>query len=167
MNRVKVYKTFGAAIALWLIGPVSATAASIGYDFNFSTAGSGIFNYNDVALDINQLTLDFGEFGSLAPTSFDSTLTASVFGAPPNTFVNNDNTFFPLSTGTADSIRLNSDGTFCVRPDGGACFAQGGSTADLAIGTYSIAAVPIPAAAWLFGSGLIGLIGIARRKKLA
>ena len=25
--------------------------------------------------------------------------------------------------------------------------------------------VPIPAAAWLFGSGLIGLIGIARRKK--
>ena len=27
--------------------------------------------------------------------------------------------------------------------------------------------VPIPAAAWLFGSGLIGLIGIARRKKAA
>ena len=26
---------------------------------------------------------------------------------------------------------------------------------------------PIPAAAWLFGSGLIGLIGIARRKKSA
>ena len=26
-------------------------------------------------------------------------------------------------------------------------------------------AVPIPAAAWLFGSGLLGLIGIARRKK--
>lgn len=27
--------------------------------------------------------------------------------------------------------------------------------------------VPIPAAAWLFGSGLIGLIGVARRKKQA
>ena len=27
------------------------------------------------------------------------------------------------------------------------------------------ATVPMPAAAWLFGSGLIGLIGIARRKK--
>jgi len=26
--------------------------------------------------------------------------------------------------------------------------------------------VPIPAAAWLFGSGLIGLVGVARRKKL-
>ena len=29
----------------------------------------------------------------------------------------------------------------------------------------SISAVPVPAAAWLFGSGLIGLIGFARRKK--
>lgn len=27
------------------------------------------------------------------------------------------------------------------------------------------AAVPVPAAAWLFGSGLLGLIGVARRKK--
>ena len=27
------------------------------------------------------------------------------------------------------------------------------------------AAVPVPAAAWLFGSGLIGLVGIARRKR--
>ena len=29
----------------------------------------------------------------------------------------------------------------------------------------SISAVPVPAAVWLFGSGLIGLIGVARRKK--
>lgn len=31
--------------------------------------------------------------------------------------------------------------------------------------TVNLGAVPIPAAVWLFGSGLIGLIGIARRKK--
>jgi len=29
----------------------------------------------------------------------------------------------------------------------------------------SIAAVPIPASLWLFGSGLLGLIGVAKRKK--
>ena len=29
----------------------------------------------------------------------------------------------------------------------------------------SVNSVPIPAAAWLFGSGLIGLVGLARRKK--
>lgn len=31
----------------------------------------------------------------------------------------------------------------------------------------TISAVPIPAAAWLFGSGLLGLIGVVRRKKAA
>mgnify|MGYP001814617704 CR=1 FL=1 len=30
----------------------------------------------------------------------------------------------------------------------------------------SIEAVPVPAAFWLFGSGLLGLVGLARRKKL-
>ncbi len=30
-----------------------------------------------------------------------------------------------------------------------------------------VSAVPIPAAVWLFGSGLLGLVGIARRKKVA
>jgi len=31
--------------------------------------------------------------------------------------------------------------------------------------TYDVAAVPVPAAVWLFGSGLLGLVGVARRKK--
>jgi hypothetical protein len=32
---------------------------------------------------------------------------------------------------------------------------------------FNVAAVPIPPAAWLFGSGLLGLVGIARGKKAA
>jgi len=31
----------------------------------------------------------------------------------------------------------------------------------------NVAAVPVPAAVWLFGSGLIGLVGVARRKQNA
>jgi len=30
-----------------------------------------------------------------------------------------------------------------------------------------VSAVPVPAAAWLFGSGLLALLGISRRKKAA
>jgi len=32
-------------------------------------------------------------------------------------------------------------------------------------GSWSVAAVPLPATLWLFGSGLIGLIGVIRRKQ--
>ena len=31
--------------------------------------------------------------------------------------------------------------------------------------TYEVSNVPVPAAVWLFGSALIGLMGVARRKK--
>ena len=30
--------------------------------------------------------------------------------------------------------------------------------------TFEVTTVPVPAAVWLFGSGLIGLVGLARRK---
>ena len=36
---------------------------------------------------------------------------------------------------------------------------------DYTFDSFSVSTVPVPAAAWLFGSGLIGLIGLARRKK--
>ena len=35
---------------------------------------------------------------------------------------------------------------------------------DATAGHFLVKAVPVPAAVWLFGSGLLGLIGIARRK---
>ena len=36
-----------------------------------------------------------------------------------------------------------------------------------AVQSGDVSAVPVPAAVWLFGSGLIGLIGVARRKERA
>jgi len=35
----------------------------------------------------------------------------------------------------------------------------------LAVRPGDVSAVPVPAALWLFGSGLIGLLGLARRKR--
>lgn len=32
--------------------------------------------------------------------------------------------------------------------------------------TFNVAVVPVPAAVWLFGSGLIGLVSVARRKRV-
>ena len=47
------------------------------------------------------------------------------------------------------------------------CGAVAGCFSDLAIDNVTVSAVPVPAAVWLFGSGLVGLVGIARRKKAA
>ena len=47
----------------------------------------------------------------------------------------------------------------------GPAFYPDGANFDLSFGTYmGTTAVPIPAAVWLFGSGLLGLVGMARRK---
>jgi hypothetical protein len=42
-----------------------------------------------------------------------------------------------------------------------------GSGASVDTFTLNVGAVPVPAAVWLFGSGLLGLVGVARRKARA
>lgn len=98
-------------------------------------------------------------FTRAGATSGDIVLSLSVFG---NGELTNAGGTINLSTGTSDTM------TFCQN---GACTSWGIATADsigVASGTITAtpAVVPIPAAVWLFGSGLIGLIGAARRKKV-
>ena len=51
------------------------------------------------------------------------------------------------------------------------CGADANCVADFSIDNVminaDIAAIPVPAAVWLFGSGLVGLFGVARRKRQA
>jgi hypothetical protein len=72
----------------------------------------------------------------------------------------NYTTFADASATGGITLQLNST-----------CGADAGCFADFSIDNVSISAdvsaVPVPAAVWLFGSGLVGLIGIARRKKAA
>jgi hypothetical protein len=61
----------------------------------------------------------------------------------------------------------------CTIPRFGDCILSATTSSDLDFATaptatiayWQLATVPISSAVWLFGSGLIGLIGVARRKK--
>ena len=48
--------------------------------------------------------------------------------------------------------------------DGVGFFATPDEVRDLAIDNIVVSAVPVPAAVWLFGSGLLGVIAVARRR---
>ena len=59
------------------------------------------------------------------------------------------------------AITLNGDGTGAVLADAGVLGTASGPL------TYTPSAVPVPAAAWLFGSALVGLAGVGRSRKAA
>ena len=73
----------------------------------------------------------------------------------------------PLGTGTVSTNTLQyfTDGGWRILFTGWSSFDPTNYRYELT-GGYTAQVVPIPAAVWLFGSGLIGLIGIARRRKL-
>ena len=62
----------------------------------------------------------------------------------------------------SDTSNYTIDGAFHVA---GAGFTSVGYTVHLTGAVAEPSAIPVPAAAWLFGSGLVGLAGIARRRK--
>jgi len=55
----------------------------------------------------------------------------------------------------------------CFVPLGGTSCAANLDYGENTFNPGSWSTVPVPAAAWLFGSGLLGLVGLARRKKAA
>ncbi len=89
------------------------------------------------------------------------------FGKSAGDTVNRMNTVFYVFSGGSDGA-LEAECVF-VPVAGGECMGltNGGSASVYnppgSSGTWSV--VPIPAAVWLFGSGLISLIGLARRNK--
>ena len=112
---------------------------------NTATAGGG-YSY----------TLSLGQFAAHTFFDWSTNLDIPVLAVLQVTSGN------PM-TGPATVVSVDSDG------DGtpGTAMVTNpfpGQTPSFA-GTIVPAAVPVPAAVWLFGSGLLGLVGVARRKK--
>lgn len=104
--------------------------------------GSGLVNVFEVSFDLDQDLKDF----------------------QPNDFVLGTFTFSTLSIGTsALDISVNAlAGEFVFDP---ALGFEVASALEANLQSGSISVVPVPAAIWLFGSALIGLVGSSRLRK--
>ena len=140
-----------------LTGVYNQQTTGIAAVFN---AATGCNNVNPcVALNgATDPNYDLGHFnqtlGMGLPTSVSAAGTAG--GAAVN--------FYQLATAPGGSTTLVNTTAFSNGNPGQWTLSSSG---DLTYSVAPVAAVPLPAAVWLLGSGLLGLFGIGRRKLLA
>ncbi len=171
--------------------PAVEIASSGGTDVSLTDNGGGNadLSINGLAIDVIQF---FGESSddinpdetfSLTGSATDFTGTGGTFsgsfsiggGLASGTFSGlnvNQYSFLGSTTGDAGGYMDITSGSllqglasytggFVINWSGDALASSGGM---IGSGKLDVPAVPVPAAVWLFGSGLLGLVGIARRK---
>ena len=157
---------------------------------NSGDAGESAWLYNSATDRLFDLTLDVGTGGMASSRIFEVNADGSVLGAYKTLGVGSEKGFyfhedyglFDLNdlfeqAGLDLSLLDISSLSYGYGNDVGQIYGRanligGGSTTYIVdtgdfTGLVGVSTVPVPAAVWLFGSGLIGLIGIAKRKKTA
>lgn len=154
-------------------GAAAAAAIAAGVDNVHSVAlpNANVTQMQSIATNGNGTFVDFSSATDLQPL-------IDIFNGTGGNFVGIDKVEVTLPDGTVVEVPVDAFGNFQVSPDWGielgpntfiaTAFADDGTT-DTAtltlIGTAGI--VPLPAAAWMLLSGLIGLGAVARRKSAA
>ncbi len=170
MKSVKTFKTVVIGLAAAGVLALSANAQAV-------TLDAGVFgpNLGDLGTETNPvvlnvtppsagLFLDTINFDLGAWTHFNMTSTVNgitFFSAP--IFDNINDSEFVLASANHFSVflpDLGLDRDYHLHPQG-----LNDGTGSYSLSLWGTAApIPLPAAAWLFGSGVIALVGLARRK---
>jgi len=138
-------------------------------------AGKMLFDWS-TATNINVgIILDAAGFFGSGPYSSSQTI-AGVGATPASNGIKKGK--YPIGPAPMATTSLDTDyhngGSFVISDDGiggdpmdNGPFPGFNANFDItSIHIVSVTPVPVPAAVWLFGSGLLGLVGVARRKKL-
>lgn len=144
---------------------VGGSPAPIGSSFNHNTAsasvtlgGGGWYACAGYGCWVGSTTSFSGGLTSLKPGSSASGYGGNIFEVIVSASVTT-NSNYPTSYAHAwADPTIQIDPTFlAAHPEYSLSFSK----------NLPAAVVPVPAAAWLFGSGLIGLVGVARKRKAA
>ena len=132
--------TFGISEITPCIGPCDAVTVTTGAFTATADDVVGTFTTSPATLDV---LIDFD--AGYGPASIDLSLWSFPVTLAYNTFDNTFNIAWGIYNPNQDGYIVDAN------------MFLGGS--------IETSVIPVPAAAWLFGSGLLGLIGVARRKK--
>lgn len=161
-----VTMTYDTAAMTW---GVSSTTTFFG--LNWTASGGVLYNPGTYTIGING---DGANECTFSATTCNAPLANGdgnyTFTVPTGSYGGNINFAWGATTGIDVFVVWSGNGITSLDVDGdgipGARMVDGpfpGFSANFTPGP----AVPIPAAVWLFGSGLLGLVGIARRRKAA
>lgn len=197
MKRFLLTALLAATAALPIAAPTASAATVQVFAFQNSSGGglgalAGVVNAGD-ALSITVDPLDLWSAGALPRWSNANGLTGPLLATGSDESGQAANTLIGQSFGIHTQGNLSAAfGTLVGRIGGGDYFAVGTSfngtagstgllelyywdlnfsdnrefiTATVNIGNTSV--VPLPAAAWLFVAGSLGMVGVARRRKQA
>lgn len=143
----------------------------VGTGFLSNVDGGGVnISFDSNVLNILSVTIDdtvwdFGGAG-ISTGNIDN-LNGLLDGIMVNTFADVTGDFVVASIemqAISEGTSLLSLTEYALNP-----WASGGSLinpdfADGCVSVTAVTAVPVPAAVWLFGSGLLGLVGVAKQK---
>ena len=123
-------------------------------------SGFSMSDYSGFSTDINYHLDGLGDVGPNAVTRSAATGADLYYRFDPNLIVPNDESYFLSVFTDAENYDLSGLFTIYAQNDFGAGFYS--TTIE---GVAAPSPVPLPAAAWLFATGLAGLIGVMRRKQ--
>jgi hypothetical protein len=169
--------------SLLLLVSGQANAAIIHYNIDFVTAsgpsGTGTFSFDDCTNVVVCPAFDFQvSFGSDPGVIFEiagaggfAVSLLGFFEGDPNSSSFPGTNFDSLDQLNLLSFESNgvgeTSGVYCLRLSVGASGLCDVAPNVFGRGTWSVSPIPVPAAIWLFGTALIGMVGFNERRKAA
>lgn len=161
--------TNDAPVGLAGRGPVNTTFDYNGTDATTSSGMIGLAGAWKTDSTVFTGQLIFGDFS----LHYDAARVGVNAGGTSSGWTLTNHVSFAASTADLANITLvNGTDGFTLSGDialnaGSAAFLGGAAGQDVGDFSVTVSSVPVPAAVWMFGSGLLGLIGLGRKKTAA